>query len=338
MAAARSTTGSIDVPHLRALWRRNVAPEQPAAPVDAASWAADRAVIDGLGLGLHETLHFLHFATPSFAAFKHWVLDHHGGAIEPAVAASVNAAVARMLGEAPAPVKSGFPPGFEPVLDQEDLRCWDERGYVLLRGAVSRDAAAEAAAAVWEFLGMHPEEPRSWCDRSHTEGIFIPLVHHPALVRNRRSPRIRAAFAQLCGTSELQVNADRAGFNPPQQPDFAYRPPGLHWDTSLVPPIPAEPHGILYLTDTPAEQGAFCCVPGFHRSIETWLAGLAPDVDARVAILSHPAQRIGGGAGDMVIWHAALPHGASRNEGPRPRLAQYIAYRPANVPDDRPWR
>src|SRR5215831_2975344 len=100
MAAARNTTGSIDVPQLRALWQRNVAPDQRNVPVDAAVWAADRAVIDGLGLGLHETLHFLHSATPSFAAFEHWVLDHHGGAIEPVVAASVNAAVARVLGEA----------------------------------------------------------------------------------------------------------------------------------------------------------------------------------------------------------------------------------------------
>jgi hypothetical protein len=338
MAAARNTTGSIDVPHLHVLWQRNAAPDQRAAPVDAASWAADRAVIDGLGLGLHETLHFLHSATPSFAGFEHWVLDHHGGAIDLAVAASVNAAVARVLGDGMAPAASGFPPDFEPALDQEDLRCWDERGYVLLRGAVSPDAAAEGAAAVWEFLGMHPEDPRTWCNRSNTEGIFIPLVHHPALARNRRSPRIRAAFAQLCGTPELQVNADRAGFNPPQQPDFAFRPPGLHWDTSLVPPIPADPHGILYLTDTPAKQGAFRCIPGFHRRIGTWLADLPPDVDPRVEIFSHPAERIGGAAGDMIIWHAALPHGASRNEGTRPRLVQYIAYHPANVPDDRPWR
>ena len=44
-----------------------------------------------------------------------------------------------------------------------------------------------------------------------------------------------------------------------------------------------------------------------------------------------------GRAGDMVLWHAALPHAASVNRGKQPRLVQYIAYRPLGMVDRRPW-
>ena len=29
-------------------------------------------------------------------------------------------------------------------------------------------------------------------------------------------------------------------------------------------------------------------------------------------------------AGDLIIWHQALPHGASPNRSDRPRLAHYV--------------
>ena len=35
-------------------------------------------------------------------------------------------------------------------------------------------------------------------------------------------------------------------------------------------------------------------------------------------------QPIPGAAGDMVIWHDALPHGATPNRGERPRIVQYL--------------
>ena len=47
--------------------------------------------------------------------------------------------------------------------------------------------------------------------------------------------------------------------------------PHLHWDVSVKTPIPLGTGGILYLTDTPPEQGAFTLVPGFQRWGEAWL-------------------------------------------------------------------
>jgi hypothetical protein len=39
----------------------------------------------------------------------------------------------------------------------------------------------------------------------------------------------------------------------------------------------------LYLTDTAENQGAFRCVSGFHRRIETWLKTLPTGANPRAA-------------------------------------------------------
>jgi ectoine hydroxylase-related dioxygenase (phytanoyl-CoA dioxygenase family) len=96
--------------------------------------------------------------------------------------------------------------------------------------------------------------------------------------------------------------------------------------------------GMIYLTDTTAEQGAFEAVPGFHRRIDAWLGSLGEGVDPRHVDLSAQARRIAANAGDLIVWHSALPHGASPNTGDHPRLAQYVTQYPASLrPADR-WR
>jgi hypothetical protein len=305
------------------------------AATDPLDPALDHLVIFGLGLGLHETFHYLFFQRPSFEAFQSWILACNGGVIDPARIARVNAAVASALGQG-APVR-GLPADFVPVFDDSDLRCWAERGYVVLRNAVAPEACQAAERAIWEFLGMDPESPDGWYDGANLEGIMVTLVRHPAFDANRQSPRLRKAFAQLWGTDDLQVSVDRGGFNPPERPNDRFRGSDLHWDTSLARPIPLRLQGILYLTETPADQGAFRCVPGFHRRIESWLTDLPPGADPRAHDFSAEAVPIAGKAGDFVIWDARLPHGASPNRGTRPRLVQYIACHPPGEVDLRPW-
>ena len=324
-----------EVPQLRRLWLRTA--RSGGQGTVATEWAADQAVIYGLGLGLHETLGFLYTNAPSFASFERWIVDRIGGPIGTTRIAEVNSAVARARGETAMPV-CPLVPNLEPALGESELRCWEENGFVVLRGAVPPESCRDAELAIWDFLTMDPGDPESWYHSTKCEGIMVPLVHHPAFEKNRRAPRIRNAFAQLWGTADLQVTIDRGGFNPPERPDWHFPTPGLHWDTSLMLPLSPYLQGILYLTDTPAEQGAFRCVPGFHLRLETWLASLPQGADPRTQDLSHEAVPIAGKAGDMVIWHGALPHGASANHGKRPRLVQYIAYRPPETADDRPWR
>jgi len=327
---------------LQALWSRHRMVAGRVGPADnnevtvGLNIALDRLVIFGLGLGLNETLRYLFSQQPSFDVFLAWILDCHGGAMDPARIAEVNDAVAQARGQAGKPLRA-LPADFTQVLDDAALCCWAERGYVVVRNAVSPEACRAAEGAIWEFLGAHPHKPDSWYGKAGVEGITALLTRHPAFDATRRSPRIRAAFAQLWGTDALQVTVDRGGFNPPERLGWQFPASDIHWDTSLALPMPFQLQGLLYLSDTPAEGGAFRCVPGFHRRLESWLAGLPPGMDPRAWDFSAEAEFIAGNAGDFIIWHAALPHGASPNRGTRPRLVQYINFIPPTVVDCRPW-
>ena len=124
---------------------------------------------------------------------------------------------------------------------------------------------------------------------------------------------------------------DKGGFNPPVNADWQFSGPFLHWDVSLAPPVPFGIQGILYLTDTAAEQGAFRCVPGFHRKLNDWLRSLPPEVDTRTQDLeSLGASTIAGRAGDLIVWRQELPHGSSPNRAAKPRIVQYISGEPSD--------
>src|SRR5690349_3500631 len=88
---------AIAVPHLRRLWSRlcaDMAGKPP--PFDPVEAAADKLAIWGLGLGLHETLQFVHGGRPGFDAFQDWILARNGGAVEPARIAWVNDRIRRL--------------------------------------------------------------------------------------------------------------------------------------------------------------------------------------------------------------------------------------------------
>jgi ectoine hydroxylase-related dioxygenase (phytanoyl-CoA dioxygenase family) len=165
------------------------------------------------------------------------------------------------------------------------------------------------------------------------------LFQHAAFTANRRSPRIHKAFAQLWGTSDLWVSTDRVGFNVPERRGWMFRGPDLHWDVSLAQPIPFGTQGILYLTDTPAEQGAFTCVPGFQRRIDAWLDAVPPGADPRREDLHALGSKpIAGRAGDLIIWDHKLPHGSRPNRGTRPRIVQYLNMYPTRKERRTEWR
>jgi ectoine hydroxylase-related dioxygenase (phytanoyl-CoA dioxygenase family) len=54
--------------------------------------------------------------------------------------------------------------------------------------------------------------------------------------------------------------------------------------------------------------------------------------------LSAHAVPIAGRAGDLVIWHHALPHGSSPNRAERPRIVQYLKMHPTGWTHHETWR
>ena len=216
------------------------------------------------------------------------------------------------------------------VLSQPDLDFFNENGYIVARQVISREQAERTAADVWAFAGMDPDDPETWY-HDPPRGIMIEIYQHQSLWDNRTAPRVHEAFTQIWNTEKLWVSHDRASISPPsREPNAPER--SLHWDVKFDSrPVTFSVQGVLYLTDTPEDQGAFICVPGFHHRLEHWLDNLPQDADpVEQDLLALGARRIPADAGDLIIWRTALPHVASTNRGTAPRVAQYITMTPAN--------
>ncbi len=297
----------------------------------------DRIMIDGLGLALEETVVYLLREAPTFSEFERWVLGKNDGHIDESRIERINRTTegrpySEKLQQQLQEIEKA-----DPVLSEEDLKFWDDNGYVIVRDAVTREEAGASEKAVWQFLKMDPDSPDTWY-KPAGKGIMTDLYHHPALNNNRRSKRIHKAFAQLWKTPDLWITTDRAGFNPPEKPGWHFPGPRLHWDMDLTPPFHFGLQGILYLCDVAAEQGAFYCVPGFHKKLETWLEDLPAWVDPREQNLEKMAVPVAARAGDLIIWHQFLPHGSSPNRGNYPRIVQYLTMRLFAQDEAGSWR
>ena len=315
----------LNAPVLYHLWLRHVQKQA----VQVYNWLEETYFLYQLGLGMEEVIRYLFEQKPSFPDFEEWVIAKDLGICN---ADDVQAALAREQAEKDEDIPD--------VFDAEQMDFWRKNGYVVLKDAVTPAEVAAANQAIWAHLGACLDDRESWY-KTHDDlyGIMLAVHQHEAFRAIRASKRIRRAYQQLYDTKDIYKVIDKVGFNPPNTPDFPFRGSGLHWDTSLVLPIPDRFQGLLYLTHTGEHDGAFHCVPGFHLELETWLATLSPDVSPReIAPNTLTAIPITGNAGDFVIWHQALPHCATPNKGKTPRLVQYFTYLPLILEKERAWK
>ncbi len=264
--APSNEAGALGILHLKRLWSAALAQRSGRLVERKGEGALDALVIYALGFSLHQVFDYLHAGAPTFAAFEDWIVAL-AGRPDPLRIARLNAAIE---GRPPPEAVRQWLDAIEasaPVLSPADLRSWEENGYVVLKDAVPEAARAAAEAAVWKQVGADAGAPESWYSHGGRHGIMVELIQHPALEANRRAARIHKAFAQLWGTADLWATADRCGFHPPQREGHPFPGPDLHWDLDFSAPLAFGTQGILYLTDTPPEQGALTLVPGFHRSL-----------------------------------------------------------------------
>ncbi|MXO93509.1 phytanoyl-CoA dioxygenase [Erythrobacter arachoides] len=316
--AYRSSEGAL--PEIACLVEYHAAQVLGGYPLDE---MVGKLLLDTLGLGIQETLTFLHRERPGFERFEQWIVDtvgtpdpdqlsrYHGWLFEMPVSDGASERL-RVIEDMP------------PVFDDAALSHWDTHGYVILPDAISAEEAAAVRSFIWRAADAKPDIPQSWYN-SQFDGIMISRYHDRSLDAARRSARVHKAFAQLWGTADLWLTVDRIGFNPPATPDHPFAGSELHWDVSLMRPIPFGTQAVLYLDDTANNQGAFRCVPGFHLGIEEWLDGPGKS-NPRSVDLSDQQVFVSGKAGDLVIWRQDLPHGASANLAHAPRLVQYLNY------------
>ena len=319
---------SIGIRYLREIWSYYDSLRRNQPPPEQVDWKYTVGVFNALGIGVEPTIKYLLTECTSLADFERWI-ESQGGVSRAAVE-HFNAVTASGAEATPAP-----PTG---VFGEEDLAHWEREGYLVLRGAIPKEDCAEAVRYICDAIGADLNAPRTWYTRHPLkQGIMVQLFNGAILDRNRYAPRLKAAFQQLWNRKELLASMDRVSFNPPETEFYHFPGPKLHWDVSLKRPIPFGIQGLLYLTDTAADQGAFTVVPGFHRRIEQWLDGAGADPRG-VNLLEHFGDRpIAAEAGDFIFWDQRLPHGSRPNRATRPRIVQYINYQPLDFEYQAEW-
>ena len=210
-------TGRLGVKHLKRFWARTTAKRAGNfIERDENEWRFDNLVLNALGLPIEETVRFLLQTAPSFEEFENWILEINAGAIEDLEIQRVNCVLSNQNYGENLQIHLREIEKSENVLSEKDLHFWDENGYVIIREAVPKEQAQATEKVVWDFLGMNPKDETSWYQKPIGKGIMMEFYHHPLLRENRRSKRIRKAFAQLWKTADLSATNDRTSFNPPE--------------------------------------------------------------------------------------------------------------------------
>lgn len=300
---------------LEALWEYGAGLRGPAGPTQ---WRRQVRALYRRGIPLETTLQFLYAKRPSRQAFQAWLAER--GRPPPAGQAS------------PDCPQDG-------VLSAAHRTSWDRDGYLVLPGAAAPEQCEAARQAIWDFLGASAADPSSWYrDHPGKRGVMLDFYDHPALAAIRNLPLVRRACQQLYGTRAIHPSIDKAGFNPPEAPGWRFPGSPLHWDASLRLPMPFKLQGLLYLGDCGPLDGAFHCVPGFHRRLPDWLARVPPGTHPRDwALRDLDPLPVPGRAGDYILWHQALPHCGTPNRGTAPRMVHYLTYLPDMIDEQAEW-
>jgi ectoine hydroxylase-related dioxygenase (phytanoyl-CoA dioxygenase family) len=291
------------------LWKRTLT-----ATSETSTWAKEVEFLYQSGISLEVAIAYLYAEKPSLEQFTNWI-EQQTKSVENRIENS------------------------EDVLSNEDLAFWNQNGYIVLKNAISKENCQNTRKAIWEFLGKSLKDQQSWYSQHHEQsGMMVQFSDHPTLNSNRNSSRIQKAYEQLYESTAIYKTIDKVSFNPPITDNYTFKGSDLHWDVSLYLPIPYRLQGLIYLSDCNETEGAFHCVPGFHNEIESWLNNLPENVNPReYALQNFKPIPIVGNAGDMVIWHQALPHCATANYGKTPRMVQYFTYFPNEYNESEVW-
>lgn len=229
-----------------------------------------------------------------------------------------------------------------PVLTDAEVRQFWEEGYVLVKGVISPEEAAFYRDAILDMVPRDLTIPAHWgvsggrikphrLDGSHTIDLpqLMPLYANEKLYR---------AAAQLHGTHRLRVMDGSIGITLRNDAGPSIRSQGLHLDASvptdrefLFSPEELQIGGCLYFTRVEPQGGGIHVVPGGPRRVEEICRAHGPGARA---LYNHwkrlddfgESIEITGDAGDFALLHHLMPHAASHNRRPRPRVAMFLRY------------
>ena len=212
-----------------------------------------------------------------------------------------------------------------------DVDHLKEHGFVLVEDVVAKVEAASVVDLLCDYLNVNPRSSIAGFKRRVGEVFngIVPLHQHQALWDTRQSPKMHEAFRQVYDNHRLWVTVDRASYKP-RLSDRANAkkgdPNSIHIDRPVLDTSSFAVQGVLYLTDTPEDQGAWEYVPELYQQIKS---GDVTSFDPRKDSLEgYEIKRVAGPTGSIVIWDGLMPHSSGHNWSDVPRFVQYITMHP----------
>jgi hypothetical protein len=207
------------------------------------------------------------------------------------------------------------------TLSSEQLKLFEEQGFLLVSGLVSRQVVQRAYGRVLARVG-------------HLEGGS----HHEFI----RDPSVLACFSRkLCSAAGELARARAALEPPPVAYAISVLPTATVWewpaphidhaierDAYKTFPPPYRVGCLLYLNDIPRQSGGTVVWPGSHHQLAA-LAAASPKQYEFLASLNRDIEKvplrepleITAAAGGVLFYHYLCAHAGSANVGSEPRLA-----------------
>lgn len=222
------------------------------------------------------------------------------------------------------------PPKFS-VGDPRLVEYLNENGYVVVASVATPDEVTAANALLWEFLEpacrMKQFDSSTWTDEnfckigSTRNGIlaYSGINHSKFLWYIRRLPSVRLAFEQIFSTTDVITSYDGANiFRPwhaPEAPTYSKTHSGwYHVDQGKTLRGLNSVQGLVTLTDSNAETGGFCVIPGSHVFHDE-LVDLAAVGDRNYLAIPPSFHALADrqilvkcSAGDMILWDSRTIH------------------------------
>lgn len=225
-------------------------------------------------------------------------------------------------------------------LSAEQVAQYGSDGYLLLRGVLSQDEAADLRAdghAIIDRLALSHDVEATWSTtrHMHPDGASTKTrLHHchdvqyhsAKFTRLLLDERLTGLAAQLMDTSNVQLHHNKLFIKPPSNGS----PFPLHQDWPFFP----HEHNsvtavIVHLDDAPLEKGCVRLIPGSH------LDGRQPHEGDRDWYL--PTDRfpfesstpVPARAGDVLFFSCLMVHGSGINGSDEPRTTWLLQLRDA---------
>ena len=238
------------------------------------------------------------------------------------------------------------------MLTDEEVELFWERGYHVIRDALSPDEISHYRRLILDLVPRDLTFPASWsCSMGRmkpyqvSNGERDQTIDTPELLPLLGNPKCYAVAAQLLGSRRLRVLDGSLGItlrNDAASP--SERSQRLHIDASV--PLDKEftftleevqLGGCYYLNDVGEQCGGIHIVPGGHRRVEEEVrshSGGRHLYNDWKDIPYDDSVEMTGRAGDFVMLHHLMPHAASHNRHPTPRVAQFTRWVRTDQPYD----